>query len=97
VPLRRHAARVIAHSPYAASSASTEEKLLKAVVSPWSQLRVLHDDPAVVGAAVRAQWTRISAKDAARPRARRYDETVTYVWDSEELNIDRIARRLAVR
>ena len=38
--------------------------------------------------------TRIDAKDAAdRTRARRYEETLTFVWDGEDWKIDRIARR----
>ncbi len=35
--------------------------------------------------------TRIDAKDASG-RARRYDETVAFVWDGEDWKIDRITR-----
>ena len=38
--------------------------------------------------------TRIDAKDSGdRTRARRYEETLSFVWDGEEWKIDRIARR----
>ncbi|HTD33090.1 MAG TPA: hypothetical protein VK665_05500 [Candidatus Elarobacter sp.] len=58
------------------------EKRYAALIAPDVKARQVGPATAV---------TRIDAKDASG-RARRYDETVAFVWDGEEWKIDRITR-----